>query len=371
MDTFLAFGAGLSFLLSISEFIRNTKSPEIQGSNSGSKIKSIFNQPIGFFFLSLSIVQFHLYLELSNQLKEQLWFAEIHIPFLFFTGPLAYLYFRRLGGLTAKALHLVHFVPGFIAFLLLLPFILSDQNSKLEYVSVFPPRNIYFQFLFGLLVLGTISNLVYPLLLIGKIRKWKTFIQKEEGRAFSPFLALFYTSIFVISLFVFAQIFYMPLFTVAGAGLTLIVCSVFLSASTSPHLIISFEKIAREAGYNETRLQGIDVDSVVQKMQELMRDKKLYLDEELTLSILSEELKIKTHQLSEILNDKMKIGFREYITGFRLVEASKLLREEPQRSVLAVIYAAGFKSKSAFHKLFQEKYGCSPGEYRSSFSKKP
>ncbi|TGK08260.1 AraC family transcriptional regulator [Leptospira selangorensis] len=371
MDTFLAFGAGLSFLLAISEFIRKEKEQKFQDSNFGSKTKSTFYKPIGFFFLSLSIVQFHLYLELSSQLKEQLWFAEIHIPFLFFTGPFAYLYFSRLGGLPAKALNLVHFVPGFAAFLLVLPFVLSDPNSKLEYVNVFPPRNIYFQFLFGLLILGTISNLLYPLLLIGKIRKWKTFVQKEEGRAFSPFLALFYASIFVIFLFVIAQIFFMPLFTVAAAGLTLIVCSVFLSASTSPNLIVSFEKTAREAGYNETRLQGLDVDSVIQKMEELMMDKKLYLDEDLTLPLLSDELKIKTHQLSEILNDKMRIGFREYITGFRLEEASKMLREEPQRSVLAVIYAAGFKSKSAFHKLFQEKYGCSPGEYRLSFSKKP
>ncbi|TGK40238.1 helix-turn-helix domain-containing protein [Leptospira andrefontaineae] len=354
MDTFLAFGAGLSFLLAISEFIRKGKGPK----------------NIGFFFLALSIVQFHLYLELSDQLKEQLWFAEIHIPFLFFTGPLAYLYFRRLGGLPVKTLTLVHFVPGFVAFLLLLPFVLSDPNSKLEYVSIFPPRNIYFQFLFGLLVLGTISNLVYPLLLIGKIRKWKTFVQKEEAKAFSPFLALFYASIFVILLFVIAQIFFMPLFTVAAACLTLIVCCVFLSASTSPSLIVSFEKTAKEAGYNETRLQGLDVDSVIQKMEELMRDKKLYLDEDLTLPLLSKELKIKPHQLSEILNDKMRIGFREYITGYRLEEASKLLRDEPQRSVLAVIYAAGFKSKSAFHKLFQEKYGCSPGEYRLSFTKK-
>ncbi|TGL34758.1 AraC family transcriptional regulator [Leptospira koniambonensis] len=355
--------------MAISEFIRTDKRSKIQDSNTGSETKSAFYQPIAFFFLSLSIVQFHLYLELSNQLKEQLWFAEIHIPFLFFTGPLAYLYFIRLGGLPARALNMVHFVPGLAAFLFLLPFVLSNPNSKLEYISVFPPRSMYFQFLFGLLVLGTISNLVYPLLLIGKIRKWKTFVQKEEGRAFSPFLVLFYASIFVIFLFVIAQIFFMPLFTVAAAGLVLIVCSVFLSASTSPDLIVSFEKTAKEAGYNETRLQGLDVDSVIQKMEELMRDKKLYLDEELTLPLLSEELKIKTHQLSEILNDKMRIGFREYITGFRLEEASKLLREEPQRSVLAVIYAAGFKSKSAFHKLFQEKYGCSPGEYRSSYSK--
>ncbi|PJZ27507.1 AraC family transcriptional regulator [Leptospira hartskeerlii] len=356
--------------MAISEFIGKDKARQIQDFNLGSKIESAFYRPIGFFFLSLSIVQFHLYLELSDQLKEHLWFAEIHIPFLFFTGPLAYLYFTRLGGLPAKALNLVHFVPGFAAFLFLIPFVLSDPNSKLEYVTVFPPRQIYFQFLFGLLVLGTISNLVYPLLLIGKIRKWKSFVQKEEGRAFSPFLVLFYASIFVIFLFVIAQIFFMPLFTIAAAALTLIVCSVFLSASTSPGLIVSFEKTAKEAGYNETRLQGLDVEAVIQKMEELMRDKKLYLDEELTLPILSEELKIKTHQLSEILNDKMRIGFREYITGFRLEEASKMLREEPQRSVLAVIYAAGFKSKSAFHKLFQEKYGCSPGEYRSSLSKK-
>ncbi|PKA17261.1 AraC family transcriptional regulator [Leptospira haakeii] len=356
--------------MAISEFIQREKGEKTQDFNLGSKTKSTFQKPIGFFFLSLSIVQFHLYLELSGQLKEQLWFAEIHIPFLFFTGPLAYLYFRRLGGLPAKLLNLVHFVPGLVTFLLLLPFVLSDPNSKLEYVSVFPPRNIYFQFLFGLLILGTISNLVYPLLLIGKIRKWKTFIQKKEGRAFSPFLALFYASIFVIFLFVIAQIFFMPLFTVAAAGLTLLVCCVFLSASISPELIVTFEKTAKEAGYNETRLHGLDVDSVIQKMEELMRDKKLFLDEELTLPILSEELKIKTHQLSEILNDKMKIGFREYITGFRLEEASKMLKEEPQRSVLAVIYSAGFKSKSAFHKLFQEKYGCSPGEYRLSFSKK-
>ncbi|TGL63435.1 AraC family transcriptional regulator [Leptospira sarikeiensis] len=365
MDTFIAFGAGLSLLLALSELFKKN---DPQG-RSGSFLERFLKaDPFVFvLFFSISIVQFHLYLELSDQLKRHLWFAEVHIPFLFLIGPLAYLYFQKLVGVPRKFLHFSHFVPGALAFTFLLPFFFSGSDLKLEHLQIFPPKEAYSQILFGLLCLGTISNLIYPILLIRKIRNWISFSEKENHATFTPFLILFYGTIFVIFLFVIAQLFFMPLFTIASAALTVLVSGIFLTGSSSPTLISEFEKTAKEARYNQTRLQGLDVDLLIIRMNESMSGQKLFLDEELTLPKLSEHLKIKTHQLSEVLNDRMRISFREYVNRFRLEEASKLLREEAQRSVLSAMYAAGFKSKSAFHKLFQEKYGSSPTEYRKSF----
>ncbi|HNL01313.1 MAG TPA: helix-turn-helix domain-containing protein, partial [Leptospiraceae bacterium] len=61
---------------------------------------------------------------------------------------------------------------------------------------------------------------------------------------------------------------------------------------------------------------------------------------------------------------RIGLGFRDYINGFRLEEAARLLIEEPRRSILSILFASGFNSKSSFHKLFQARFHCSPAEYR-------
>ncbi|TGK07534.1 AraC family transcriptional regulator [Leptospira semungkisensis] len=372
MYTFLAFGAGLAFLLGLADLLSfyGKKPKKERDVSSNSEAKSVPSKreglTISILFFSVSLVQMHLYLELSEQLREFPWFAEIHIPVLFLIGPLTYLYFQRLTGAKETKLSGFHFLPAVIAFLILLPFLLRSSESKLRFLKNEDPSDVYSWVLLALLVFATILNLVYPSALLQRVWRWRSNTDEENRKSFSPILWLFSGTLFVIVLFVIAQIFFMPLFLVAASGLTLLVSVIFLIGAYDPGLMDSFQKSSREARYKESRIAGLDVEALLLRLDDLMREKKLYLDEDLTLGNLSKELELSTHQLSEILNSRLQKGFREYLADFRLEEAARILREEPQRSVLSAAYGAGFKSKSAFHKLFQEKYGASPTSFRSS-----
>ena len=102
-----------------------------------------------------------------------------------------------------------------------------------------------------------------------------------------------------------------------------------------------------------------------QRLNDLMLHEKLYLDEELTLNILAQEMNISSHQLSELLNNVLNVNFNSFINKFRIEEAKKMISEEPQRSIISVGYAAGFNSKSVFNRAFQQFAGESPSQYKN------
>lgn len=377
MYTFLAFGAGLAALLSVSGFLDSLRDRsadfqndqnEKQHSRPNQSRLTIFVQKraVPLLFLSVTLVQLHIFFELSDRLLRFVWFSEFHIPFIFLIGPLTYLYFQNLSGQTPNRFSPLHLVPALAAFTILFPFYLRDFDSKKEFITSSNPSDPYHTIVLTLLVLGTVLNFIYPITLIKNIWGWREVAKDEIKRAsYTPFLFLFAATIFVLILFVIAQIFYIPLFLIASSGVSVLMCVVFLTGNTNEIWIERFKKESREARYTESRLKGLDVDSIAFRLNDLMRSERYYLDEDLTLGRLAEELEIHTHQLSEILNQKLGKTFREYVAGFRLEEAAKILLEEPQRSVLSAAYASGFNSKSAFHKLFQERFGCTPTMFRS------
>ncbi|TGK35950.1 AraC family transcriptional regulator [Leptospira gomenensis] len=376
MNTFIAFGAGLLFLLAISGFLNSRKNRESDSSyaedsdfETERKYLVRVENLSGVLFFTAGIVQLHLYLELSDQLSSALWFFNLHIPAVFLIGPLTYLYFETLSG-GSSILRAFHFFPALGSAIVMLPFYLRNGERKAAFLAHETPLDPFHTVILTLLVLGTISNLIYPIGLFRKVWRWRKNSSEKRPVSFLPFLFLFAGTVFVLSLFAAAQIFYMPLFPTASACLTILICSIFLMSVANPDLTRSFVKDSREARYKESRISGLDLNTVLIRLDELMTVKRLYLDENLTLGKLAAELDVQTHQLSEILNVRLGKSFREYVTRFRLEEAADLLLGEPERSILSVLYASGFNSKSSFHKLFQEYYGCSPSEFRNRESLK-
>ncbi len=370
MYTFLAFGAGLAFLLSAEYFLSNVKDhsagSDFVGSPTKSKLLEFLNRNlIPFLFSGIGLLQLHIFLELSGELQNYPWFSEIHIPILFWIGPLTYLYFQRLSGAETTRLAIFHFLPGVVAFAFLLPYYFLDSESKRLFLNNENFHGSFHKMILILLILGTVLNFLYPMALVRNVWNWREQVKRERRFVFTPFLTLFIGTILLILLFVIAQLFYMPLFLIASSGLTILICAVFLTGATRVSLLQNFRNEMRTARYAASRVKGLDVEAIVSRLEDLMRDKRLFLDEDLTLGSLASELKIQTHQLSEILNSRLGRNFRDYVTEFRLEEAARLLADEPQRSVLSVVYGSGFKSKSAFHKLFQERYGLSPTIFRA------
>ncbi len=102
----------------------------------------------------------------------------------------------------------------------------------------------------------------------------------------------------------------------------------------------------------------------------IMEDEKIYLNPTLTLNELAEKLSIRPRYLSYVINASFEKNFYDYVNAYRIEEAKCLLikEENPKRTVLEILYASGFNSKSVFNASFKKHTGMTPLQFRKSHS---
>ncbi|MDR2001387.1 MAG: helix-turn-helix domain-containing protein [Zoogloeaceae bacterium] len=130
-----------------------------------------------------------------------------------------------------------------------------------------------------------------------------------------------------------------------------------------PQLSTEISETAR-ALYANSTLTHVDCDAALAKLDVLMHVDKLFADESLSLPKLAERLALTTHQLSELMNNRLGKGFPRYLREQRVEAAKTMLRAEPTASVLSVGLSVGFTSQSNFYEAFREVEGMTPGQYR-------
>ena len=86
---------------------------------------------------------------------------------------------------------------------------------------------------------------------------------------------------------------------------------------------------------------------------------------DITMREVSEALYMSQSQISKIFAHKIRCNFREYINLLRIDKAKEMLAD-PKNKVLDVMYACGFRNQSSFNRVFRERCGVSPREYRCS-----
>lgn len=154
------------------------------------------------------------------------------------------------------------------------------------------------------------------------------------------------------------------LFSIGALLVALIVILLFLAPARYPDFFAPLTREVRKRKYEKSLLIGVDLSLLELRIEELMRDKKLYRDPELTLTALSDDLGIKPYQLTEFLNDRLQTGFYAYINRYRIAEAVALLNENPEQDILSICYFVGFNSKSSFNDSFRKITGKTPSQTR-------
>lgn len=316
-------------------------------------------------FLILGILQIHIYAELTGDIQYYPYFFGIHIPCLFLIGPLSYIYFEEMSGGEFYKIRILHFLPSIVSLFYIFvfrptDFLLTSYDLLTHNHNSNFPNGIH-----CLLGVAVLSIFVYTLSIFIRVFRWKLSSKEKLESSFFPFICLLGYSLFVVLQFVISQLFFMQLFVVACLSLTLLLIMMLLLKLDHKELIPNFKSEVRSARYKESRLRGLNINQILQRLNDLMITEQIYLNENLSLPILSKRLDLNTHQLSEILNFHLGCTFRNYVNQFRLQEAARLLLEKPDMTILSVIYASGFNSKSSFHKLFIEQFGQSPQNYRS------
>jgi AraC-like DNA-binding protein len=135
-----------------------------------------------------------------------------------------------------------------------------------------------------------------------------------------------------------------------------------------PDLIGDLSEVA-QLRYGKSTLKDVDVDGLLARLAAHMADPKVYQNEALTLSTLASDLGVSGHQLSELVNSRLGMGFPRFVRERRVAAAKAMLLAEPNASILAIGMDTGFKSPSTFYAAFREVTGQSPGDYRKSNAK--
>ena len=156
-------------------------------------------------------------------------------------------------------------------------------------------------------------------------------------------------------------IFYRVYNIAVGLGIAIMIVALV----ANPQLIGDLSEAAR-IKYGTTTLGGVDIRASLEKLGRVMSDGKAYQNEDLSLNSLAGEIGLTAHQLSELINSRLGMGFSRYVRERRVEAAKALLLSAPSQSILSVSLDTGFRSQSAFYAAFKEITGQSPGEYRES-----
>ena len=143
----------------------------------------------------------------------------------------------------------------------------------------------------------------------------------------------------------------------------LLLATYFVSQRYPKFMKLLVEEVTTKS-YEKSLLDGINVEKVINKLDNIMIEQKYYADEDLTIKQLAREVNITPHQLSQLLNERLNVNFNTFVNKFRVDEAIKMLLDEQKRSVLSIAYAVGFNSKSSFYEAFSKFTQKTPHKFR-------
>lgn len=113
------------------------------------------------------------------------------------------------------------------------------------------------------------------------------------------------------------------------------------------------------------RLSNEQIVELSTRLDNLMLNEKIFLDNEINLATVAERLNISIHDASYLINKVTGDNFYNFINKFRVEEAKELLTSAKvdKLNMLGIAFESGFNSKTTFNTAFKKQVGISPSEY--------
>lgn len=133
-------------------------------------------------------------------------------------------------------------------------------------------------------------------------------------------------------------------------------------------------KVKHRKKYQQSTLTEEQSLKYLELLLSYMEEEEPYLNPELTIKELSEEISgenpVSARDLSQVINERLQKNFNDFVNNYRIEKAKELLlRMNKNNSILDVAFDSGFNSKSSFNTLFKKYTKYTPSQYKKTFSK--
>jgi AraC-like DNA-binding protein len=303
---------------------------------------------------------------------------------LFLYGPVLYLYASSILNLETKSSfinRLIHFVPALLIFAITSQLLLGGktylmlEELRLQLPVIF--ENVGLGTLLVDHVIWYVHAFFYFFLCIALINKWK----RKDEKFFSianqkvrktqikwvRYLIIGYLTFPVLGITI---LFFelvteneMNSFSLLNYFLVFHIFGISYIGFTNQKLLVNPISMLK---YKQSSLDEEMKKTYWQKLETYFENEQPFLNTELTLKLVAEQMDLNPHYVSQVINEEFGFGFNDFINHYR-IELAKVFIVSPEKRIYtieAIANEVGFKSKPTFNTAFKKKEGVTPSEYR-------
>jgi AraC-like DNA-binding protein len=304
-------------------------------------------------------------------------------PFPLLYGPSFYIYAKLVSKKETgfRKHNWIHFLPAIIVYLLCLPIFFYSGEQKIEFLHDML-RGIHSPMFSVFEVFLPFQGMAYTLFTFRIIREYDRNIKNAFSNIdlinlnwlkYITFCGLIIWSL-VIVVFVLKP--YTNKFDMAiQIALAVLIYILGYRALKQPEIFFTPQAEVTDASgsekYKRSGLSNEFADEIVKKLKKFMESDKPYLDNDLTMQKLAERLNVSLHNLSEVINTRLKLSYYDFINNYRVEEFKSRIADpsNDRYNILSVAYDSGFKSKGTFNSIFKKNTGLTPSEYKLNIPK--
>ncbi len=292
-------------------------------------------------------------------------------PLLFMIGPLYFLHTKSVvGGYRPGYSDLLHVGPFALALVFRFPFLMLPAPEKIGAIDAYKALDsvaipLVYYFYFALHVLQTLVYAVAARRSLSAVGAKTPGRAKQELEVLVPWMRFshLFLGYWVATLLVLTFLAAAPGFAHEVDYALVLIQSFIVHAA-------GYVGIAASGRIRSRRVSSSQPDSasskvLVQRLAALMQERKPYLDPDLTLAALANQVGLSGHVLSHVLNRHLGLSFSDYVNRHRVGEAQKRLVDPSNKhlTVLGIALDSGFSSKASFNRAFKKHTGSTPSQF--------
>jgi len=320
----------------------------------------------------LSFVTLHLLFHYFREaaLYPQLLAVDFPLPLVH--GPFLFLYTLALTRGSVSKISMLHFLPALGVFIYLIPFFGLSTEEK---VAVFKSEGAGYEVFNMIRSFANLSSgVLYVIITNIILRKHRRTILDQFSSTekinlqWLQYLSYGIGLIWVFVLFGNEDMIY-------GTTVLFILFIGFFGIRQvgifhSPVIVTQPEskeevEIGEKKKYQKSGLTSDSSESLHRTLTQIMHSEKLFCESELSLTELAKRLNTQPNYLSQVINERERKNFYDYINTLRIEEFKRLATgpDSKKYTLLGLAQECGFNSKSSFNRYFKKVTGKSPSEF--------